>query len=108
MDKLNLSFIEGVFDTEDGQEILNYLFAKKITYHQNRLFDLDIKYSRDCQFSKMRIASLSDSRDQVNNAVREAVKQGKKLKVTSTIQLELVDAQEETVGSAPTESTSAQ
>jgi|GEM_PF-3510303 len=94
MEKLNLSFIEGIFDSSDGQELLSYLISKKITYHQNRLFDLDIKYSEDCQFSKMRIASLTDSRDQMNAMIREAAKLGKNIRVSSTINIELVEASE--------------
>jgi len=81
----NLDLIDGVFIPEAAKDVIFELIKSKIEFHSSRGFSGDIIYS------ERRVKELKDLKDIIGKIVRKAVNDGKKMKIRSSIEIELID-----------------
>lgn len=84
------NLIKGDFSPEDASEIVNHLFAKKINFHERKNFSHEIRFGEVDQNSKERIKELKQCKASLNEFLEQAKKQGKNLKIKSSISLEII------------------
>lgn len=82
--------IDGTFSADDASEILNYLINKKINFHKARNFSSEIRFGKSDKDSIKRSKELIESKAQMNEVIKKAIADNKKLKIKSKISIELV------------------
>ncbi len=82
--------IKGDFSPEDAAEIVNHLITKKIRFHEVRSFSNEIRLGETDASSVERVEQLKESRESLNKLIKQAQEQGKNLRVSSTISIELI------------------
>lgn len=87
--KFNL--IDGIFTSEDATEILRHFFSEKIKFHEQRKFGLFERQGVVCEFSEKRLKELKKDNAELMETITHAHLAGKTLKITSHIEVELVD-----------------
>lgn len=87
--KFNL--ISGIFTSEDATEILGHFFSEKIKFHEQRKFGLFERKGVVCEFSENRLKELKKDNAELMETLTHAHLTGKTLKITSHIEVELVD-----------------
>lgn len=86
----HIQLINGEFNPEDAQRILLSLINSKIQYHQVEIFSLEERFGIEATQSKDRIEELKLSVRDIQEIIKEATEAGMKLKVTSTVDIQLV------------------
>jgi hypothetical protein len=82
--------IKGDFSPEDAADVLNHLITKKINFHEMRSFSSEIRFGEVDKNSIKRAKELTQSRQSINDMIKLAKEQGKNLRVSSTISIEIV------------------
>ncbi len=85
------TLINGVFNEEDANNLLYSFFSAKIKLHAERKLSTYEREGIDCEYSNKRIAELTADRKQILELMQQARLQGKTLKISSEINIELVD-----------------
>lgn len=85
------SLIDGVFTTEDASEVLGQFFTEKIRFHEQRKADLLPQKGERGVFSENRLNELKKDQTEFIETIIHAQLAGKNLKITSNIEVELVD-----------------
>ena len=85
------SLIDGVFTTDDASAILGHFFAEKIKFHEERNESLLIAKGEVSEFSENRLKELKKDKTELIETIIHAQLAGKTLKITSNIEVELVD-----------------
>lgn len=83
-------FIEGDFAAEEAKTLLMALISSKINFHNLSSFSDYIRFDSSIEKSKKRIAELTATREEILKLLAEAEKNGMKLKIKSTISIELI------------------
>jgi hypothetical protein len=87
-----ISLIDGKFTASEAADILNALLDKKINFHKiQRLKRLEGNSDDQCRFDSGRLGELTSEKDRLKTILREVRKDGKKLVITSTINIEITD-----------------
>ncbi|HNR55088.1 MAG TPA: hypothetical protein PKJ19_07980 [Flavobacteriales bacterium] len=92
-----LTLLKGRFTPEEAREVLINLFQAKVSFHQMRDFSSLERTGREDHVAKERIIELKESMRRIKEMVAQAEGAGMMLNVSSTVQVELVDAQERSV-----------
>ncbi|MEN2280886.1 hypothetical protein AAGF08_02025 [Algoriphagus sp. SE2] len=82
--------IKGDFSPEEASEIINHLFAKKINFHERKNFSDEIRFGEVDNNSKERIKELKKCKASLNEFMELAKKQGKNLRIKSSISVEII------------------
>ncbi|MFN8359953.1 MAG: hypothetical protein U0264_08550 [Candidatus Kapaibacterium sp.] len=86
-----LSIIEGNFTPGEANEILSQMISSKINFHNLRNLSSQERYGKDDEISHIRIPALWKEMEKLQAIVSEAYRNGKRLAVTSAIQIVLTD-----------------
>jgi hypothetical protein len=83
--------IEGVFNPEDAAEIVIALIDNKLKFHMLKAFSTAERDGLACEHSKTRIAALNEAKQEILEAIAAAKNKNCKLKIASTLNIELDD-----------------
>lgn len=87
-----ISLIDGKFTASEAADILNALLDKKINFHKiQRLKRLEGNCEDQCRFDNGRLGELTSEKERLRAILKEVRKDGKKLLITSTIDIEIID-----------------
>lgn len=89
-DVTEYALISGTYAPEEAMEIISHLIQKKISFHELRNFSKQIRTGMDDTLSIKRIDELKQSQELLKKLVREAIRDNKSMKVSSTITINLV------------------
>jgi hypothetical protein len=89
--KLEVKFITGEFSQEDARELLLNIISKKIQFHSVDSHRLWEKNTTEDSNAKIRFEELQTSRSQVLQLLTSQSTQGKKIKINSIIEIEVLD-----------------
>ncbi|WP_293896228.1 hypothetical protein [Flavobacterium sp.] len=89
--KLEIKLIDGVFTPSDAVSLLTTFINEKIKYHKLDDFSNHIRYDRDSQHSKDRIAQLLANKSELELWMNEVKKEASNLSVKSIITIEIED-----------------
>lgn len=89
--KLEVKFITGEFSQEDARELLLNIISKKIQFHSVDSLSLWEKNVTEDASAKKRLEELQSSRSEVLQLLTSQNTQGKKIKINSTIEIEVLD-----------------
>lgn len=81
----NLKLIDGVFIPQMAKEVISTLIKSKIEFHSGH------KFSGDVLYSEQRLKELNHLHDLIEKIVLKAISDGKKMKISSSIEIELID-----------------
>jgi hypothetical protein len=84
-----LSFIEGVFDPKEAEEILISMLSSKIQFHQMRTFSSVERFGKEDENSLNRISELKKSINKLLQLVSQAEISNKQLVITSHINIQI-------------------
>ncbi len=82
--------VKGEFTPEDALEIVSNLFTQKVNFHEMRSFSQNIRFGCEDPSTKERLAELRKSRDEAITVIKEAMEEGKAIRVNSTLSLEIL------------------
>lgn len=82
--------IRGEFDASDAKEIIDHIISKKINFHKLRSFGSEIKTGEGDEFSKKRILELKASQASLEEVIRNASAEGKRVRIESHISIEII------------------
>jgi hypothetical protein len=88
--KGTFDLVKGDFSPDEGSEILNELFSKKINFHEVKSFSEQIRFGTPDVKGLKRIKELKIARNSAIELIAEAKKSGKSLRNYSTISIELI------------------
>jgi hypothetical protein len=89
--KLDVKFITGEFSQEDARELLLNIISKKIQFHSIDSHRHWEKNASEDSSAKKRFEELQTSRSQVLQLLTSQSTQGKKIKINSIIEIEVLD-----------------
>jgi hypothetical protein len=89
--KLEIKFITGEFSPEDAKELLLNVISKKIQFHSVDSHSLWEKNAATDSVSKTRLEELKMAREEILQLLTSGSLQGKKIKIHSTIEIEVLD-----------------
>ena len=84
----SIQLIDGEFSIAEAKEILITLINNKIVFHQRKNFSNNERFGCDHEISVERIPQLIQCRDQVMELLEQKEKSGKKLRITSIIEID--------------------
>jgi hypothetical protein len=90
VDKTDFDLIKGDFTTEEASEILNYLIDKKIRFHRLNRFSTEIRFGGMDENSAQRCEELKQSKTSMNEFIQLAKKQGRTLRIKSSLSIEII------------------
>lgn len=82
--------IKGDFDAHEAEEIINHMINKKINFHECKNFSSEIRLGISNEKSLERIQELKVSAEALKELINEAKETNMKLRVSSTISVELL------------------
>ncbi len=89
MEKLQL--IAGIFSNEEAHEILNNVFTAKIHFHAMKNFSSEERFGSPDAIARKRIPELTEELVKVERIIQEAKAKGKKLAISSEINIAFID-----------------
>lgn len=84
-----IELITGSFTTEEAKQILSGLIKHKIDFHYMKNFSSEQRLGVSVQGSRERIQELNESRKKVFELIEKAFAEGRHLKISSTIIIEV-------------------
>jgi hypothetical protein len=82
--------IKGEFLPEEALDILYHLISAKINFHDLRSFSKLERFGIVDEAAAIRIKELKESRESIKELIHEATAQGKTLRISSNISIELI------------------
>ena len=86
-----LTLIDGVFSTEEANEILMSIFTSKINFHNIKNWSSNERFGKDDESAQRRIPALKNEIENLQIILSKAKANNKKLVVTSEINIALSD-----------------
>lgn len=83
-------FIEGDFASQEAKTLLMALITNKINFHNLNSFSDYVRFNESAETTKKRIQELNSTREDIIKLIEEAEKKGMKLKIKSSINIELI------------------
>jgi hypothetical protein len=90
VEKSEFELIKGEFSPEESLEIINHLIVKKIHFHRMKSFSQEIRFGEVDSHSLQRTKELKQAKKAVKELIDFAEAEGKTLKITSNISIELI------------------
>jgi hypothetical protein len=95
LEKLELTegvfdLVRGDFNATEAEEILNHLVAEKISFHEKRSHSSLIRLGHADEASLKRVVELKETKKRLNELVKEAKSQGKKVRIASDIAVAII------------------
>lgn len=84
------NLVDGDFQYDDALEIINDLFFGKINFHTRKNFSKQIRYGSEDLLGLRRIEQLKIARNMAMKLIDISKKNGKSLRLKSTISIELI------------------
>jgi hypothetical protein len=81
--------IDGIFTSEEAEKVLTALFNYKIDYHNREDFSNHIRFNKDIEHSKKRIAELTATKEAIKQLIANSKSDHFKLQINSTITIRL-------------------
>lgn len=88
--KDSFNLIKGNFSPDEASEIVHDLFSKKIHFNELKSFSQLVRFGAIDPKLQKRIEELKLSREEAKRILAGAGEGGKQLKVTSTIEIEIL------------------
>ena len=82
--------IKGEFTAEEAQEILMHMLQKKISFHEMKIFSKDIRFGETDEASIKRIEELRKTKNECKAFLKEAIENGRKLRVKTYTEIEMI------------------
>lgn len=81
--------IDGIFTSEEAEKVLTALFNYKIDYHNREDFSNHIRFNKDIEHSKKRIAELTATREAIQQLIANSKSENFNLVINSTVTISL-------------------
>lgn len=88
----SLCLIDGLFTPEEANNVLLTLVQNKINFHNLEIFSLEERDGKLTGPSKKRLEALKEMNEKLIQIIQYAEKNQKKLKVFSSIDIEITNA----------------
>ena len=88
---VTLKLVEGNFSNEEAKEVLMNIFSAKINFHETKNFSSKERFGKPDTTAEKRIPELKMELEKVLQVVLEAKSNNKKLKITSKIEISLLN-----------------
>ena len=85
----NFKLIDGIFTSEDADQVVTALINYKIDYHNREDFSNHIRFNQEMAHSKVRIQELIATKDEIKQVIASAKETNKKLVINSTLTIRL-------------------
>lgn len=90
--KQNVNLVQGSYTASEASDIINSLLNVKINFHKlNRLSITEGNVKDKCEHDSGRIQELIKEKESAKKFLAQAKQQGKKLKMTAKVLIEIVD-----------------
>ncbi|XOV91246.1 MAG: hypothetical protein ACFHWX_13650 [Bacteroidota bacterium] len=86
------NLIKGDFNPDEAEEIIEHMINKKINFHECKNFSNEIRFGEKNLKSIERIQELKLSAKALKNLLYEARATNKRLRISSTISVELIES----------------
>ncbi|WP_029038803.1 hypothetical protein [Salinimicrobium xinjiangense] len=83
----NLKLIDGTFSPADARDILLNMIGSKIQFHNNRDFSSEIRIGSSDKSSRVRLAELRETREQIISFLENAEREGSTVIINSSVSL---------------------
>lgn len=90
-DSNNFKLIDGFFTAEEATQVLTALINYKIDYHNREDFSNHIRFNKNPEHSKIRVAQLLESKKFLHSLLTNANENNLKLKIDGTITITVED-----------------
>ena len=88
----SVSLVDGKFSPSEASDILNALIDKKINFHKLQVLSrVEGNEKDECSFDNDRLQELKNHKVSLNEIIKDARLNGKKLKINSVINIEFFD-----------------
>jgi uncharacterized protein with FMN-binding domain len=88
--KQQIKLVDGLFTPSEAADIIDSVLDVKINFHKLKRLSITEGNSKDiCEYDSGRITELIDAKLDAKNYFKDARLQGKKLKINSTITIEI-------------------
>ncbi len=84
------ALIKGEFQADDAAEIIYHMLTTKINFHGQRNFSSQIRFGENNEASLKRIKELEAARNEINELVGIAKANGRTMRISSSISIELI------------------
>jgi dihydroorotase len=89
--KEKVKLIEGVFNSDEAQELLLNLFESKIKFHELKNFQSKQRYGKEDTFAVNKIAMLKNNASIIHELFKEAIQKNQKVKIDAVIKMQFSD-----------------
>jgi len=87
-----VKLIDGTFTPSEAKDVINTLIKEKINFHKiHRLSMSEGNVNTDTSFDDGRVNELLRAKGDFGNVYAEAKANGKKLRITGTLDIEMID-----------------
>ncbi len=83
----NFKLIDGIFTSEDADQVVTALINYKIDYHNREDFSNHIRFNHEIAPSKVRIQELMATKEDIKQVIASAKGKNKKLVIKGTISI---------------------
>lgn len=87
----NFKLIDGVFSPIEAKKMIISLINNKINYHNLEDFSNHVRFNDNLSHSQKRIIELQKTKDEVSNLIARAENEGFRLKINSTIEINIIE-----------------
>lgn len=89
-DKETFTLIDGTFDPLGALNLISVLFSTKIEYHNRNILNAHEQTGSDLPLEEKRVTELENTRQAFQQRMREAAKEGYKVEIKSTLEVNFV------------------
>lgn len=86
-----LVLLEGVFSSDDANEVLTELFKSKLNWHKIQNWSSQERFGKDDELSQSRIVALTNEIDKLRKLLSEAKENNNKLLVNSEVVIRVLE-----------------
>jgi hypothetical protein len=86
-----INLIDNIFTASEATDVLITIIRNKINFHNLEIFSLEERNGENIERSKKRLQELKESNQKLIQIIEFAAKNDKKLKVFSSIEIELIN-----------------
>jgi hypothetical protein len=86
----DFELVNGEFSASEAIEIIEDLYARNINFHEIKSFSELIRYDVKDEATLARLNALKETREQARKLLQAAREDGRSLRVSSTISIEII------------------
>ncbi len=87
----SVKLLDGLFNSEEAQEVLLDLVNSKIHFHELKNFSSLERYGKPDTIALTRLPELRAEREKIMTLTEQGIRNGHLLKITSAIRIEVID-----------------